>query len=149
MLQNIKKASWYTLYFVIIFNVLFSQNITEDGQTTGMFILMSLVTAFLIGAFFTFFMFLLSKFNIKGNLLSDLLILYFVCELAFFCLGGEPALGGVLYKLHFYNGSADADILQFREKRDFVFSISCLIAAVLYLFQQLIFRKRPQVIPEP
>ncbi|HWZ04788.1 MAG TPA: hypothetical protein VNX40_14325 [Mucilaginibacter sp.] len=149
MLQNIKKASWYTLYFVIIFNILFIQNLTDGTQTTNVFIAMSFAISILVIAFFTFFNFLLKKLSIKGNLLSDILILYLVSELAFFCLGEGPALWGILYKFHFYDGTGDADILQWREQTRFVFSVSCLIAAILYLIQRLIFRKQVQPISEP
>ncbi len=136
-------ACGFAIYFVLLFNVVFMQKVTDGAQTTAMFVVFSVLISLMVIVLFALgkVVFKTSHSITAVRLLTDSLLLYILSEAVFFCFGGEFSVFGMMYKLHIYTDSY-ADIVLFRENRDFAFSISSLIAAGLLFIQQIIFRRK-------
>jgi hypothetical protein len=149
MIRNNRNVLIYSLCFLLIFNLLFLPGFTDGRQTTNMFIIASFVIVILTFLYYLVLKFLLRKKNIP--FLLDCLILFLLSELAVFCIkGGEICLFGIPYKLQYYTGTnTTADIVLFREQRDFALSMSFLFGGVICVIQNLVFYKRVSNIAPP
>jgi nitrate reductase gamma subunit len=138
---NLKLAVIYTVLFLLIFNLFFLQNFSDDSQTTNMFILISFSIAFVTSLIYLILKRIFVKTSLFETAISDAIALFILSEFVIFCFTGEICGFGIAYKLHFYN-SLSADQLIFRQKRDFALSMSFLIAAILIFSQAIFFKSK-------
>jgi hypothetical protein len=139
MLKNLKLAALYSLLFLVIFNFFFLQGFSDGNQTSDMFVLISVIISIIVIVLYVFFKRVLKSSNILGGIWQDAILLFLLAELAVICLTGELCFFGLLYKLKSYSGS---DILTFKEKRDYSFSMSFLLADILFVILKFLVRKK-------
>lgn len=132
----IKTAAVYNSFFLIVFNLFFLPSFSDGGETTGMFVLISVLLALVTTLAYA----AIKRIFKIGPSWADFLWLYVLSELALLCFMGEPCLFGIIYKLHLTNGNTAVDIALFREKRDYALSVSFLIAAVLGTIQRVLMK---------
>ena len=139
-IKSIKTASVYCILFLIVFNCFFIQTFSDGTQTTNMFVLTSFLISFPVILLFAIFKRVFKNEKIFNSPLSDFLILYILSELICMCFSGEICFWGITYRFHLFANGTNDDAFIFKEKRDFAFSASFMIASILGLLQSMIFK---------
>ncbi len=140
----------YAICFLLTFNLYFLPGFSDSHQTSNMLVLISFIHVALNSiVFWILYRFILGKTGIKGSVFIHCLILYLSSEFVIFCLsGGKVCLFGIIYKSHWNTDSIDNEILNFRKKRDFAFSMSFLISAVICFILRVAFYKKASKITQ-
>jgi hypothetical protein len=139
----LKKADviFYVVVFIIVFDFFFLPTFSDSRETTGIYIIASVILG--IGSFILFFVvrYAFKKWNVAINVFGECVLLYFLSELlTLISSGGIIGFWGLAYRLHLLTNSTE-DLIVFREKSGFGSSMSFLIAAAICLLQKLFFSR--------
>jgi hypothetical protein len=132
---GLRKCILYIFNFLLIINILFIPKIEESRETTSFLILASVILSLLVMLFSWLIGHILRKRSVYYNPLFECFILFLISEIAFVIISGEIGLFGVLYRLNGNASQLSQKVVSFREKRDFAFSTSFLIASGLYFVE--------------
>ena len=136
--QSLKDALLFDCFYFIIFLFLIG-TFSDGSQTTGMFVLIDFFVVLIVTIYYFILSFIIKLTDKTIGMLSTALLLFVLAELSVLTLTRELPIFGLLQKYVYskktYSGdmTLDDSIFLFRQSRDFAFSITGLISAVLFM----------------
>lgn len=135
-----KPAFTYAAIYLLIFNLFFLERISESNQTSNVFVETSIMMVAIVIALYLVLKRVLKESNWVDGILTEGALLFFLSELTAFCFFGEICFFGILVKGNNHL-IAYPNNLKFREERDFSFSMSFLLAAILFVCLKALYRR--------
>ena len=131
-LSRLTKFLIYGISFIANFNFIFDNYVTDGKPTSGMFLIVSIILTGATIAVYLLLIRLLKRTTNTINNFYDALLLYISSEISFIITGEPGSFFGLRYILHLYNKDITPDLLQIRIDSERAFSLSFLIAAIIY-----------------
>jgi len=133
---DLKESGLFSLFYILIFNLFYFPTLTDSGQTTNVFFVITVIVSFLTTTAYVLIHLLLKRRTTFIYYLMNVLLLFVLSELSTLLIGGVIPFFGVFYHSGFAHNfsnykDAPADMLAFRQSRDYAMSMSAIISSSL------------------
>lgn len=141
MLNPNRSFVAYAVSFLLIFNVGFLPQLTDDHTATILLFMSSLIQLALTFVAYALLRFNLKRFKKMPSIWVQTLLLFLISVLVtFFTNGGRICSFGISYR-YLNTTLFNNDSLRAFERLDLAFSVSLLVSAIIYLISQILYKK--------
>jgi len=128
-IKPFREALPFSICYILVFFVMI-ERFADDVQTKAMFRLTAVLLNIILIACYIIIVRLVVRGHRELPLLKKAIWLYILTELIVFLFSGSPAVFGLYQRII----GSNSEVLDFREQRDFSFSLAAVISSVVFYF---------------